>query len=42
VQQKAVKYTIKDGVLFDSQALLKDVQDMVAKAKSPTHPPTHK
>jgi imidazolonepropionase-like amidohydrolase len=32
VQQKAVKYTIKDGVVFDSQALLKDVQEMVAKA----------
>jgi imidazolonepropionase-like amidohydrolase len=34
VQTKAVKYTIRDGVVFDSQALLKDVADMVAKAKS--------
>jgi hypothetical protein len=35
VQTKAVKYTIRDGVVFDSQALLKDVADMVAKARSP-------
>jgi imidazolonepropionase-like amidohydrolase len=34
VQVKAVKYTIRDGVVFDSQALLRDVQGMVAKAKA--------
>jgi hypothetical protein len=28
-----VKYTIRDGVVFDSQALLRDVRDIVAKAK---------
>jgi imidazolonepropionase-like amidohydrolase len=33
VQVKAVKYTIRDGVVIDSQALLRDVQEMVAKAK---------
>jgi hypothetical protein len=31
---KAVKYTIRDGVVFDSQALLRDVQEMVARAKA--------
>jgi len=34
LQTKAVKYTIRDGVVFDSQALLKDVADMVAKARA--------
>lgn len=33
-QVKAVKYTIRDGVVFDSQQLLKDVRDMVSKAKA--------
>src|SRR5215471_12814982 len=33
--EKCVKYTIKDGVVFDSQALLKDVRDMVTKGKRP-------
>jgi hypothetical protein len=28
-----VKYTVRDGVVFDSQALLRDVQGMVTKAK---------
>jgi hypothetical protein len=28
-----VKYTIRDGVIFDSQALLRDVREMVEKAK---------
>ena len=29
-----MKYTIRDGVVFDAQMLLKDVRDMVAKAKA--------
>ena len=33
VQEQCVKYTIRDGVIFDSQALLRDVRDMVSKAK---------
>jgi hypothetical protein len=33
VQEQCVKYTIRDGVIFDSQALLRDVREMVAKAK---------
>lgn len=35
VHEQCVKYTIRDGVVFDSQALLKDVRDMVTKAKQP-------
>ena len=31
---KAIKYTIRAGVVMDSQALLQDVQNMVSKAKS--------
>ena len=34
IQVRAVKYTIRDGVVMDSQALLRDVQNMVAKAKA--------
>jgi cytosine/adenosine deaminase-related metal-dependent hydrolase len=34
VHEQCVKYTIRDGVIFDSQALLRDVREMVAKAKS--------
>ena len=34
VQEKCVKYTIRDGVIFDSQALLRDVREMVEKAKA--------
>jgi Amidohydrolase family len=34
IQVKAVKYTIRDGVVIDSQALLRDVQEIVAKAKA--------
>ena len=30
--EKCVKYTIRDGVVFDAQALLKDVRDMVARS----------
>jgi hypothetical protein len=33
VHEQCVKYTIRDGVVFDSQALLKDVRDYVTKAK---------
>lgn len=33
VHEQCVKFTIKDGIVYDSQALLKDVRDMVAKAK---------
>ncbi|WP_439098877.1 amidohydrolase family protein [Bowmanella dokdonensis] len=29
-----VKYTIKDGIVYDAKALLKDVREMVTKAKS--------
>ena len=32
-QEHCVKYTIRDGVVFDSQALLADVRGLVAKAK---------
>jgi cytosine/adenosine deaminase-related metal-dependent hydrolase len=32
-QEHCVKYTIRDGVVFDSQALLADVREIVAKAK---------
>jgi len=32
-QEHCVKYTIRDGVVFDSQALLAEVREMVAKAK---------
>ncbi len=34
VQVRAVKYTIRDGVVIDSQALLRDVRGMVAAAKA--------
>jgi len=33
VHKQCVKYTIRDGVIFDSQALLRDVREMVAKAR---------
>jgi cytosine/adenosine deaminase-related metal-dependent hydrolase len=33
VHEQCVKYTIRDGVVFDSQALLRDVREMVSKAK---------
>ena len=33
VHEQCLKYTIRDGVVFDSQALLRDVREMVAKAK---------
>ena len=28
-----VKYTIKDGIIYDAKQLLKDVENMVKKAK---------
>jgi imidazolonepropionase-like amidohydrolase len=33
VHEQCVKYTIRDGVVFDSQALLSDVREMVTRAK---------
>jgi cytosine/adenosine deaminase-related metal-dependent hydrolase len=33
MHEQCVKYTIRDGVIFDSQALLSDVREMVTKAK---------
>ncbi|MGH9593919.1 MAG: amidohydrolase family protein, partial [Bryobacteraceae bacterium] len=33
VQEKCVKFTIKDGIVYDSQALLRDVREIVTKAK---------
>jgi imidazolonepropionase-like amidohydrolase len=38
VREQCVKYTIRDGVVFDAQALLKDVRDMVTKAKQTSAP----
>lgn len=32
VHEQCVKYTIRDGVVFDSQALLRDVRELVTKA----------
>jgi len=29
-----VKYTIKDGIVYDAKKLLADVREMVARAKS--------
>ncbi|PYT79854.1 MAG: hypothetical protein DMG40_14565 [Acidobacteria bacterium] len=39
--EQCVKYTIRDGVVFDSQALLRDAREMVTKAKQ-TQPPASK
>jgi len=33
IHKQCVKYTIRDGVIFDSQALLRDVREIVVKAK---------
>ncbi|HKW65072.1 MAG TPA: hypothetical protein VJN89_21125 [Candidatus Acidoferrum sp.] len=41
VREQCVKYTIRDGVIFDSQALLRDVREMVSKAKQ-AQPPASK
>lgn len=35
-----VKYTIKDGIVYDAQALLSDVREIVAKAKRQEKAPT--
>ena len=40
---KALRYTIKDGIIFDAQALLADVRNMVAgekEAEARTNPST--
>ena len=34
VHEQCVKYTIRDGVVFDSQALLKDVRDYVSESEA--------
>jgi imidazolonepropionase-like amidohydrolase len=34
-----VRYTVKDGVVYDAHALLKDVADMVAEEKAQGAPP---
>ncbi len=34
VRVGGVKYTIKDGIIYDAKALLEDVKDMVQKAKA--------
>src|SRR6266566_1275165 len=39
VHEQCVMYTIRDGVIFDAQALLADVRGMVSKAKQPPLPP---
>ena len=33
VRSKGIIYTIKDGIIYDSKALLKDVENMVAKSR---------
>ena len=33
VRVGGVKYTIKDGIIYDAKQLLKDVENMVKKAK---------
>ena len=33
VRVGGIKYTIKDGILFDAQQLLQDIRDMVQAAK---------
>ena len=34
VRSKGIIYTIKDGIVYDSKALLKDVREMVIKARA--------
>lgn len=34
IRKKAVKYTIKDGIVYDAQQLLEDVREMVKAAKN--------
>jgi cytosine/adenosine deaminase-related metal-dependent hydrolase len=38
VHEQCVKYTIRDGVIFDAQALLGDVRGMVSKARQAPAP----
>jgi imidazolonepropionase-like amidohydrolase len=40
IRESGVKYTIRDGVVIDSQALLRDIRQMVQQSKisPPTHP----
>ena len=33
VRVGGIKYTIKDGIVYDAKQLLKDVENMVKKAK---------
>jgi hypothetical protein len=33
VRMGGVKYTVKDGIVYDAKALLKDVREMVKTAK---------
>ena len=33
IRTEGIRYTIKDGIVYDAQALLADVREMVAKAK---------
>jgi hypothetical protein len=34
MRTEGVKYTIKDGIVYDAQALLEDVKRIVAKEKA--------
>ena len=34
VRKKAVRYTIKDGIVYDAQQLLEDVRRLVKEAKA--------
>ena len=36
VRVGGVKYTIKDGIIYDAKKLLEDVRQMVAKSKEDT------
>ncbi|WP_291865831.1 amidohydrolase family protein [Maribacter sp.] len=37
IREGGVKYTIKDGIIYDAKALLKEVKDMVDSAKAKTN-----
>jgi hypothetical protein len=34
IRTQGIRYTIKDGIVFDAQQLLKDVREIVAKEKA--------
>jgi len=36
IREGGVKYTIKDGIIYDAKALLEEVKDMVAAEKNKT------